>query len=577
MIQKFFISITLFISLCIDATDRYSLITFLYNEKNEERLFEYIECLEKNLEHKLIDDIHIFYDMCQDDTHNTLLQYLQQRPVILHYLNNRPTFNDCFSLAQTICKNTRIIIANADIYFNDTLHALTTYDLAGKFLGLTRWNITKDGTLEIFKQYHPDGSFWDYSSASSQDAWLFQTPLVSFENADIQLGTMSCDSRIAYHAQKAGLMLENPCLSVQCCHLHLSPIRNYCPIISHEPLQVIYWSELPVSSQITNKKIPSSSWDHILADYIDKNAFPFMSAKDKSKYSLDTPFLLTISKLFNIDCFIETGTYLGDTIVHSLPLFSQIYSIELDKTLAQAAQIRFSKNKNVLIYEGNSPDILAQLLKAQAGKKLIYLDANYNGGLTAKGKTNNPILEELAIIKHSGITNATLIIDDTRLFYDPLCPVTDTVFEGYPSLNQLVEKILEINPHYHFACIHDVLLVFCEQTPMTPLIRACTISRLYDGTNFDLITVLTAEKIIAQAQGIEKETLKNLAENFTEPWGLNFGLSRHYPFWYGLVLFNRRDYQQAYNHFKQAYDRGLSHWRVKWYMSCAQSYIGENT
>ncbi len=517
----------LLLLICLNsaAQKKFSLITFLYNETDQERALEYIACLEKNIAHPLIDEIHIIYDFATDDRINSLLLYVQQRPVTLHYVKGRPTFYYCVELAKRIAKNPYIIIANGDIYFNETLSSLDDYDMTDKFIGLTRWNVQADGTLEIFKQYHPDGSYWDYSSASSQDAWIFQIPLPTFFDNTIRLGTMSCDSRIAYHAEQAGLTLVNPCLSVQACHLHLCKIRHYEPIISTaHPLQVIYWSTLN-NYQARGEPQGHDFWQHILPTTQNGQAIPFMCAKDKSKYSLDTPFLTVINKLFKPTCFIETGTYLGDTITRALLQFPLVHSIELDHTLARAAMMQFQTHPHVKIHEGDSPVILNQLLPTLQEKKMvIYLDANYNGGLTAKGNVNDPILTELENIKKNGITDALLIIDDARLFYQPLCSVKDSVLDGYPTLPELVNIILAINPAYKFTCIHDVMIAYTDDIATSPVAQACTMSRLFEDKQFEVTDVIMAEKMIGQAIGLEKETLKNLAEQYTEVLGISTGI-----------------------------------------------------
>src|SRR3990170_7825794 len=206
--------------------ETFTLITILYNEKNPDRVAEYLTCLEHNLNHELIDTIHVIYDTSADNQNNRLLNSLKSKKVTISYIDSRPTYGYCFELANMLYPNSKIILSNADIYFNETLNLLRDYDLTGTFLALTRWNITKNGTLEIFKQY-PLGKFDQDWSESSQDVWIFKTPLHIPKAHQIQLGLMNCDSRIAYEAHKSGLRVINPCLTIQCCHLHLTNIRNY--------------------------------------------------------------------------------------------------------------------------------------------------------------------------------------------------------------------------------------------------------------------------------------------------------------------------------------------------------------
>ncbi len=199
--------------------DKFVLITSLYNETNQDRVNEYIGCLEINLKHNSIKQIHVIYDTSRDDQSNTFLQYLKTQNVKITYMSKRPSFGDCFKLVNQEYPNSRIMIANADIFFNDTLNKLDTYDLTNKFLALTRWNVSINGTITIFEQ--GIGSFY------SQDVWIFNTPIRKFKDDAIGIGTLQCDNAIAYQAIESGLVVTNPCLSIQCCHLHITGIHNY--------------------------------------------------------------------------------------------------------------------------------------------------------------------------------------------------------------------------------------------------------------------------------------------------------------------------------------------------------------
>lgn len=203
-----------------EALKGFILITVLYNETNSNRITEYLTCLEKNMHHPLIERIHIVYDTSKDilSKKHPILKYLHKKGCTVSSVNSRPTYGYCFALANNLYPNRRIIFSNADIFFNETLAALETYDLKNKFLALTRWEVRKDGEIVPFNVSY---------RLISQDTWIFETPLIPFKNDSIFIGTNECDSFIAYQAQKAGLTVMNPCLTIQCCHLHLSGVRNY--------------------------------------------------------------------------------------------------------------------------------------------------------------------------------------------------------------------------------------------------------------------------------------------------------------------------------------------------------------
>ena len=210
------------ITSCAVAQNSFVLITVLYNETNNERIQEYITCLERNLSHQLIEKVHVIYDRTRDDDDNKLLQLLKNKQVSLTYITGRPTYDFCFKLVNDCYPNKKIILSNADIYFNETLFKLVGYDLTGKFLALTRWNVEKNNKMQL-EGY----SRYGRGNIYSQDSWIFQTPLRDCRDDTTQLGILHCDTWIAYRAKKVGLKVINPCLDIQCCHLHLSGVRHY--------------------------------------------------------------------------------------------------------------------------------------------------------------------------------------------------------------------------------------------------------------------------------------------------------------------------------------------------------------
>ena len=220
--------------------NKYKLIVGLYNEVNFDRANEYITCMAYNYAHELIDEIHVIYDTSKDDGENKLLTYLKSLDLKISYINNRPTYGYCFELANKLYPHCRIILSNADIYFNETLKLLDDYDLTNKFLALTRWNVLNDGSIKLY--FAPDGK----KSEFSQDTWIFKTPLKQIIGDKIYMGIPGCDGKIVRQANLSGLGVSNPCLSIQCCHLHLTDIRNYSKIIdfSMSDLMKVPWEEL---------------------------------------------------------------------------------------------------------------------------------------------------------------------------------------------------------------------------------------------------------------------------------------------------------------------------------------------
>jgi len=227
----------------VSFCNEFVLIIPLYNEKRNERIEEYQICLHRNLAHSLIKKIHVVYDSSDDDQENKILSYLQSLGIETTILEKRATYGDCFQVANEFYPKQSIILSNADIFFNDTLNALIDFDLTDKFLALTRWNVTAEGQLDLYWCCDAKGRFLPVSAATSQDVWIFKTPLRKFKD-DIPIGTWHCDARIVLAATMNGLKLLNPCLTIQCCHLHLSGIKNYERILTGTKILGVPWCHL---------------------------------------------------------------------------------------------------------------------------------------------------------------------------------------------------------------------------------------------------------------------------------------------------------------------------------------------
>lgn len=333
--------------------------------------------------------------------------------------------------------------------------------------------------------------------------------------------------------------------------------------------------EKPVSIQKSLKKTNPISIDYktILPPLSTTPDLTFICSREPKSMSLEQDFLAMIEQACVVPDFIETGTYLGDTTQKATQCFSNVQTIELSEELCNKAKKRFKNNKNIKVHQGDSVTVLLSIIPQLKNKAVFFLDAHYSMGTTAKGSCNTPILPELDAIKTSPIKNHILIIDDIRMFYKSLCPTKNTFIDNYPTLNQIVEKILEINPTYQCAIVYDTLIAFCSEENITvsSVIRALTISRLYEEDNFDIKEVIEAELCIANAQGTERDVLIHLAQTWVEAWSEPAGLSRHIPVWYGLILLAHEEWGKAKAYFIEAKKRGLNHWRIDWYISLAQA------
>ena len=152
-------------------------------------------------------------------------------------------------------------------------------------------------------------------------------------------------------------------------------------------------------------------------------------------------------------CWIETGTYLGETTDLLRQHSKRVISIEPEPTLFQNAQAKFAGITNVEIINGLSEEVFPQLLPTLTGDINFWLDGHTSLHNTFQGPLDTPIVEELncisANLAHFG--KVAILIDDIRLFKG------EVVHYGpYPPLDFLVDWAREHRLAWHIE--HDIFI-----------------------------------------------------------------------------------------------------------------------
>jgi hypothetical protein len=152
---------------------------------------------------------------------------------------------------------------------------------------------------------------------------------------------------------------------------------------------------------------------------------------------------------FSLKTLIETGTYLGDMVYASRGVFDKIFSIELDDSLYARAVRRFSGFSHITIFHGDSGTLLPGLLDTIQGPCLFWLDAHYSGGITAKGVSETPIMQEMQLILGRGSVDDVILIDDARAFGSG----------GYPEVESVRELLSQRRPGWSLNVADDVIRI----------------------------------------------------------------------------------------------------------------------
>jgi len=181
------------------------LLTGFYSDKDEGRTAELMETLSNNLRNDRIARVHLFVE-------DSSIDAPKMGKVVVINVGHRMTFADYFSYANENLVGKKVMLANSDVFFDDTLALLDDYELKGKMLCLSRWDkMGEEYVLEF---------------VCGQDSWAFQPPIPRFP-CDWPLGKLGSELRLNHEARKAGMTLLNPAFSIRSFHLHSSGVKNY--------------------------------------------------------------------------------------------------------------------------------------------------------------------------------------------------------------------------------------------------------------------------------------------------------------------------------------------------------------
>jgi hypothetical protein len=172
--------------------------------------------------------------------------------------------------------------------------------------------------------------------------------------------------------------------------------------------------------------------------------------------SLDLDFLRSLKDDFSkFKCFIETGTYNGDTIFAVEPLFDKLYTIEFSDLYYNRTKAKYNGDKINFIY-GDSSIVFETLLPQLNEPCIFFLDGHWSGEATGKATKDVPLNEEITHINNLFLHEAILIVDDFRLF--GLDPSSGKLLEDWSNINKdALLTILEsrISQVYHLDSVSD--------------------------------------------------------------------------------------------------------------------------
>jgi hypothetical protein len=154
--------------------------------------------------------------------------------------------------------------------------------------------------------------------------------------------------------------------------------------------------------------------------------------------------------------FVETGTFLGDTVAAVKSLCERVVSIEIQPELHWLATRRFMNDDNVELICGDCVHELPLVLRTIQRPAVFWLDGHYSGGATGRGIQSDPIITSLRQIGMHAVRNHTLLIDDARCF---------TSQDDSPAFSDVIRELHSINPHYRLSVHHDIIVATVGELP----------------------------------------------------------------------------------------------------------------
>uniref|UniRef100_A0A6C0IIA9 Uncharacterized protein n=1 Tax=viral metagenome TaxID=1070528 RepID=A0A6C0IIA9_9ZZZZ len=203
------------------------LVTQFYAAKSAERASEIKECLRRNCACPYLDKIVLLNErdysgVWMNGPEGPIPGSEKIKQVVI---GDRLMYADFLRYVNKhVPEGVYAILANADIYFGDSLLELWKINMVDKMLALLRWDQGEDAEPENAIIFGP--------RADSQDAWIVLSDSAKQRKWDykpfqFQLGQAGCDNAFAGHMLQQRFCLCNPALTFKTFHLHNSNIRTY--------------------------------------------------------------------------------------------------------------------------------------------------------------------------------------------------------------------------------------------------------------------------------------------------------------------------------------------------------------
>jgi hypothetical protein len=167
-----------------------------------------------------------------------------------------------------------------------------------------------------------------------------------------------------------------------------------------------------------------------------------------------TDLIIRLKECSELNSFIETGTYIGNTAYWSSQKFEKVITMENSTKMHKIVTQKFGHVNNIEFLQGDSRLLLKKVVSSLKQPSMFWLDAHWSGGETYGENDECPLLEELAIINVSPYEHI-ILIDDARLFLSP--PPAPHRIEQWPDITTVINCLNCVSNRY-IIIIEDVIV-----------------------------------------------------------------------------------------------------------------------
>lgn len=153
-------------------------------------------------------------------------------------------------------------------------------------------------------------------------------------------------------------------------------------------------------------------------------------------------------------CWVETGTYKGETTRFLARFSPMVHSIEPDQALFDAASQALAGRSNIKLHHGKSEEVMPKLIPTIQEDCNFWLDGHYSGKDTFHGEIVYPILQELQAIRDL-ITRGhrvAIFVDDIYFLNSITCS-----YKVDCDVQSIVEWVHEIG--YAWTIENDMMII----------------------------------------------------------------------------------------------------------------------